>query len=48
MELAVLKQALAISQHQIGILEANNICQKEKLIRFARKLVQARHLDVVN
>ncbi len=43
-ELAVLKNALDISQQQIGTLKKTNACQKQKLIRFARKLVQANYL----
>lgn len=43
MELAVLKQAIATNQQEIKILKRINSCQKQKLIRFARKLVQARH-----
>ncbi len=44
MELTVLKQALAISQQIIEIVRSINRCQKQKLIRFARKLAQAHHL----
>lgn len=44
MELTVLKQALANSQQQIEILKTVNRCQKQKLIRFAKKLVQVQHL----
>lgn len=44
MELTVLKQALANSQQQIEKLKTINRCQRQKLIRFARKLVQAHHL----
>ena len=43
-ELTVLKRVLANSQKQIEILKTINRCQKQKLIRFARKLVQAYHL----
>ncbi|MEQ1721518.1 MAG: GGDEF domain-containing protein [Nitrosomonas sp.] len=43
-ELTVLKRVLANSQKQIEILKTINRCQKKKLIRFARKLVQAYHL----
>jgi len=43
-ELAVLKQALTTVQQKIEILEATNICQRQKLKRFAIKLVQARRL----
>ena len=44
MELTVLKQVLANSQQQIEILKTVNRCQKQKLIRFAKKLVQVQHL----
>lgn len=42
-ELAVLKQMLAATQQQIEILNKINICQRKKLIRFAKKLTQAHH-----
>lgn len=44
MELTVLKQALVNDQQKTEELEAINRCQKKKLIRFARKLVQSHHL----
>jgi diguanylate cyclase (GGDEF)-like protein len=42
-ELAILKQMLAATQQQIEILNKINICQRKKLIRFAKKLTQAHH-----
>ncbi|MXS82121.1 GGDEF domain-containing protein [Nitrosomonas oligotropha] len=42
-ELAILKQMLAAAQQQIEILNKINICQRKKLIRFAKKLAQAHH-----
>lgn len=44
MELTVLKQALVSNQQKIEELKTINRCQKQKLIRFARKLAQSRHL----
>lgn len=44
MELTVLKQALVNNQLQIEKLKASKRCQKQKLMRFARQLAQARHL----
>lgn len=43
-ELTVLKQELASCQQQIEILNKTNSCQRQRLIRFARKLAQAHYL----
>lgn len=42
-ELAILKQMLVAAQQQIEILNKINICQRKKLVRFAKKLTQAHH-----
>jgi len=42
-ELAILKQMLVAAQQQIEILNKINICQRRKLVRFAKKLTQAHH-----
>ncbi len=43
-ELSELKQELTTCQQQIEILNKTNSCQRQRLIRFARKLAQAHYL----